>query len=105
MCFVSLLDERTTLETTPSTMTAEPNPSRLDVMMGILSVLLVGGFFIDLWAHSHGRVDDSFFTPWHGLLYASAGLFGGVLLGIALRARRAVGRDPAISCLTVTACL
>jgi Tol biopolymer transport system component len=67
---------------------AEPNPSRLDVAMGILSVLLVGGFFIDLWAHSHGRVDDSFFTPWHGLLYASAGLFGGVLLAIALRGRR-----------------
>ena len=57
--------------------------------MGVLSVLLVGGFFIDLWAHSHGRVDDSFFTPWHGLLYASAGLFGGVLLAIALSGRRA----------------
>jgi Tol biopolymer transport system component len=56
--------------------------------MGILSVLLVGGFFIDLWAHSHGRVDDTFFTPWHGLLYAAAGLFGGVLLGLALRGRR-----------------
>ena len=56
--------------------------------MGILSVLLVGGFFIDLWAHSHGRVDETFFTPWHGLLYASAGLFGGVLLATSMRARR-----------------
>lgn len=77
-----------TLEVTSSPVSAEPNPSRLDVVMGILSVLLVGGFFIDLWAHSHGRVDDTFFTPWHGLLYASAGLFGGVLLGVALKARR-----------------
>jgi len=72
----------------PATTAAEPNPSRLDAVMGILSVLLVGGFFVDLWAHSHGRVDDSFFTPWHGLLYAAAGLFGGVLLAIALKARR-----------------
>ncbi|MDP9494643.1 MAG: hypothetical protein M3P87_05320 [Actinomycetota bacterium] len=72
--------------------TTEPNPSRLDVVMGAFSVLLVGGFFIDLWAHSHGRVDDTFFTPWHGLLYASAGLFGGVLLGLALKARRGGAR-------------
>jgi TolB protein len=68
---------------------AEPNPSRLDVVMGILSVLLVGGFFIDLWAHAHGRVDESFFTPWHAILYASAGLFGGVLLALTLRDREA----------------
>lgn len=66
----------------------ERNPSRLDVVTGVLSVLLVGGFFVDLWAHSHGRVDESFFTPWHAILYASAGLFGGVLLGVALRGRR-----------------
>ncbi len=78
-------------EATPNVGT-EPNPSRLDVGMGILSVLLVGGFFVDLWAHSHGKVDDTFFTPWHGLLYAAAGLFGGVLLGLALRGRRGGAR-------------
>jgi hypothetical protein len=70
------------------TVTTEPNPSRLDVVMGVLSVLLVGGFFVDLWAHSHGRVDESFFTPWHGILYLAAGLFGGVLLALTLRNRR-----------------
>ncbi|HEY6627890.1 MAG TPA: hypothetical protein VI193_02775, partial [Acidimicrobiia bacterium] len=75
-------------EATEVAVAPEPNPSRLDVAMGVLSVLLVGGFFIDLWAHSHGRVDDTFFTPWHGLLYAAAGLFGGVLFGLALRGRR-----------------
>jgi Tol biopolymer transport system component len=64
------------------------NPSRLDVVVSILSVLLVGGFYVDLWAHSHGRVDESFFTPWHALLYAAAGLFGGVLLGKAISGRR-----------------
>ncbi len=72
----------------PQTVVAGPNPSRLDVAMSVFSVLLVVGFFIDLWAHSHGRVDESFFTPWHAMLYAAAGLFGGVLLAIWLRNRR-----------------
>lgn len=67
---------------------ADPNPSRFDVAASVLSVLLVGGFFVDLWAHSHDRVDESFFTPWHAILYASAGLFGGILLAFWLRNRR-----------------
>ena len=70
--------------------TTEANPSRLDVVIGILSVLLVGGFFMGLWANSHGRVDESFFTPWHAILYAAAGLFGGVLLALTLSRRREV---------------
>lgn len=56
--------------------------------MGTLAVVLVGGLFLDLWAHSHGRVDETFFTPWHAILYAGAGLHGGVLLAFALRGRR-----------------
>jgi Tol biopolymer transport system component len=72
----------------PASSSVEANPSRLDVVTGILATLLGFGFFIDLWAHSHGRVDDSFFTLWHALLYAAAGLFGGVLLEAALRGRR-----------------
>lgn len=72
----------------PLSSSVEPKPSRLDVVTGILATLLGLGFFIDLWAHSHGRVDDSFFTLWHALLYAAAGLFGGVLLVTALRGHR-----------------
>jgi hypothetical protein len=33
--------------------------------MSLLSAWLVGGLFPDGWAHAHGRVDQSFFTPWH----------------------------------------
>jgi hypothetical protein len=29
---------------------ASAHPSRLDIVMGILAVMLVGGFFVDLWA-------------------------------------------------------
>ena len=46
---------------------------RLVTAIPVLAIVIVGGFFIDLWAHSHGRVDESFFTPWHGMLYAAAG--------------------------------
>lgn len=57
---------------------------RLDWILTVLSVWLVGGFFIDLWAHSHGRVDDTFFTPWHALLYTGAASFGVVLGAVAI---------------------
>jgi hypothetical protein len=30
----------------------------------------VGGIFLDGWAHEHGKVDTSFFTVWHALLYS-----------------------------------
>jgi hypothetical protein len=38
----------------------------------ILSAWLVGGLYLDGWAHNHGKVDDSFFTPWHAALYSGA---------------------------------
>jgi hypothetical protein len=36
----------------------------------VVGGLLVGGFYLDAWAHSHGQVDDTFFTPWHAVLYS-----------------------------------
>ena len=33
------------------------------------AVLFVAGLFVDGWAHTHGKVDQSFFTPWHAILY------------------------------------
>ncbi len=64
------------------------NPARLDVVAAALAVVLVGGFFLDLWAHNHGRVDETFMTPWHAFLYAGAGLFGAALLDVARRNHR-----------------
>lgn len=64
-------------------------PTALDWTMGALSAVLVGGFFVDLWAHTHGQVDNTFLTPWHGVLYGGAFLFGFVLFVIAVQAIRA----------------
>jgi hypothetical protein len=38
-------------------------------VVGVCS-LLVGGFYLDAWAHNHGKVDNTFFTPWHAVLYS-----------------------------------
>ncbi|HEY8201649.1 MAG TPA: hypothetical protein VII47_09870, partial [Actinomycetota bacterium] len=54
----------------------------------VLSALLVGGLYLDLWAHAHGRVDQSFFTPWHGLLYSAYALGAAFLTLVAYRSRQ-----------------
>jgi hypothetical protein len=43
---------------------------RFDGIMALLSTWLVGGLFVDGWAHTHNKVDESFFTPWHAILYS-----------------------------------
>jgi hypothetical protein len=43
--------------------------SRFDWTMTILSAIFLGGLYLDGWAHTQGRVDDTFFTPWHAVLY------------------------------------
>lgn len=48
-----------------------PAPSlRFDWTIAILGLLFVGGIYFDAWAHYHGLVDRSFFTPWHAALYS-----------------------------------
>ena len=42
--------------------------SRIDWGVTVLSVWVIVGFYLDLWAHAHGRVDDTFLTPWHAIL-------------------------------------
>src|SRR5262245_13398067 len=50
-----------------------PADSRLfDRAFTLLSAWLVGGLFLDGWAHNHGQVDDIFFTLWHAVLYSGA---------------------------------
>ena len=53
--------------------------------MSLLSALLIAGIYQDGWAHNHGKVDESFFTPWHFILYGTMALSGIVLLIVGLR--------------------
>jgi len=53
--------------------------------MSVLSALLIAGVYQDGWAHNHGKVDESFFTPWHFILYGTMALSGIVLLVVGLR--------------------
>src|SRR6266566_3590952 len=43
---------------------------RFDWIVVLLEAWWVGGLFVDGWAHEHGKVDQSFFTPWHAILYS-----------------------------------
>lgn len=45
--------------------------ARFDWAFTLLSAFFVFGLFLDGWAHTHGQVDESFFTPWHGVLYSA----------------------------------
>jgi hypothetical protein len=62
-----------------------PHSIRFDWAMAVLSVLFVGGLFLDGWAHTHGRVDQSFFTPWHAVFYAGYAAVASVLVVSLLR--------------------
>ena len=47
--------------------------------MAICTCVITFGLFIDGWAHNHDKVDDTFFTPWHAVLYGAI-LAAGLLL-------------------------
>lgn len=87
------------METSDTTMTVPGGPSALgrlsrptrsiglDWAMALLSAVFVGGLFLDGWAHTHGRVDQSFFTLWHAVFYAGYAATASVLVVSLLRNR------------------
>lgn len=51
---------------------------RFDLVVALLTLWFTVGLYVDGWAHNNGYVDNTFFTPWHALLYsgmAATGLF------------------------------
>ncbi len=61
----------------PTTREAFPPGSlRFDWINTVLGALWLIGIFIDGWAHNHDKVDNTFFTPWHAILYSMFGVFG-----------------------------
>ena len=60
---------QTQQETQPAT--AQPASSLLfDTMMIVFSCWFMGGLFLDGWAHTHIPRLETFFTPWHAVLYS-----------------------------------
>jgi hypothetical protein len=57
---------------------------RYDWLVALLGVLSTCGAYVDLWAHTHIPQLETFFTPWHGVLYGSFLLNAGVLVGTAV---------------------
>lgn len=51
-----------------------------DWLMLALSAIFVGGLYLDGWAHNHGKVDQSFFTPWHAFFYGGFAITALVLI-------------------------
>src|SRR6266851_4712963 len=43
---------------------------KFDMFMIILTSWFVGGLHLDGWAHSHIPQLETFFTPWHAVLYS-----------------------------------
>lgn len=65
--------------------------TRADLVLVGLGLWLVSGVFVDGWAHVNKTSLETFFTPWHGLLYSGAAAVFGY---VALVARRAGGVPP-----------
>jgi hypothetical protein len=64
-----------------------PRTSWIDDMVLVLaSGWVITGMVLDAWAHTHQRL-ESFFTPWHGVLYSGFIVLMAWMAWIALRAR------------------
>src|ERR1041385_1355884 len=46
-----------------------PNSIGFDLTAALLGAWLLGGIYTDGWAHNHIHV-ETFFTPWHAVLYS-----------------------------------
>src|SRR5258708_10428205 len=72
---------------------------RFDWIMVVVSVWWLGGLFIAGWAHSNIPQLETFFTPWHAVLYSrylavAITLIGTILLNLRRSAVRAGGSVP-----------
>lgn len=60
--------------------------------MVLFSTWIVIGSYLDAWAHRHVARLETFFTPWHAVLYSSV-LATGLFLYVCLMRGRAAGRS------------
>lgn len=69
-----------------------PHARRFDWTVVLLSGWMVGGIHLDAWAHHRvAEALESFFTPWHGVLYSGFLALAAYLVGTALLNWRRTG--------------
>src|SRR5687767_85390 len=62
-----------------------------DAVTGVIGIWLVAAVLSDGWAHYNVPELESFFTPWHGALYAGLAVMAG-WMGLLMWRTRAEGR-------------
>jgi hypothetical protein len=62
-----------------------------DLLTAVFSAWLIAGVFLDAWAHNTRPDLESFFTPWHAVLYSGFLATGGWITWILWLARRRTG--------------
>ncbi len=53
-----------------------------DWLVAILSAIFVGGLYLDGWAHIHVPDLETFFTPWHAILYSGFLAVASAIVGV-----------------------
>jgi hypothetical protein len=74
---------------------------RFDWLMVVVSIWWLGGLFIDGWAHSNIPQLETFFTPWHAVLYSgylavAITLLAKIVLNLRQMAADASGEVPSL---------
>jgi len=61
-------------------------PHIMGWLMMPTSIWFLAGLYLDGWAHNHGMVDNTFFTPWHAVFYSGFVAVSAVLAAFVLAA-------------------
>src|SRR5262245_4766719 len=75
---------------------AAAGSARFDWLMAGLGAWLIGGLYLDGWAHIHFPALETFFTPWHAVLY-SGYLAGAAALVVTFTRNRGRGAPRALA--------
>ncbi|MFN5060202.1 MAG: hypothetical protein ACK5GU_09815 [Chloroflexota bacterium] len=54
-------------------------PHVMGWLMMPTGIWFLAGLYLDGWAHNHGKVDNTFFTPWHAVFYSGFAAVAAVL--------------------------
>src|SRR5947207_343911 len=66
-----------------------PYPNLLSrSVLAICGLWFIGGAYVDGWAHNHIPKLETFFTPWHGILYSGFAVTAAALLAIVVWNRK-----------------